>query len=72
MNIRTEHHKAQSYGSWSNNAHWTAIFWVPLPKGLVGCPCGRGDSEGEAVRDLITRANQESGLFLKSYDCKKV
>tara|TARA_Y100001963_G_scaffold120257_1_gene168096 strand:- start:1954 stop:2178 length:225 start_codon:yes stop_codon:yes gene_type:complete len=45
--------------------------WVPNATkglGILGCPVGAGDTEEEAVRDLICRTNAESKLNLKVTD----
>lgn len=63
-------HNANPYNGPLGSAGYNAVFsGCPSDYGLRGCPLGTGATPEGAVRDLLSRANRESGTLYTIADC---
>ena len=66
----SKRHNANPYNGPLGSAGYNAVFsGCPLGTGLRGCPLGTGSTPEAATRDLLSRANRESGTLYTIADC---
>jgi hypothetical protein len=66
--VKTETRRVESNG-WVESGEWHVAYFPHQPEFIRGCPSGRSQrSAVDAVRDLLSRTNDESGTALTLAD----